>query len=146
MWHRIYSSIGNKTADLGFADELAARDPEEAAPLATAGHAQLTFYIRAAGRDTALLHSQAAMLARNVDDQIKGPTLRLSPPMGQPGIDLAGRTYGDFDVVVLVAEGIGITPWIAVLQDLVQRQHEIKTKRLFCLWSIRKKGKFNLWV
>ncbi|ORZ03686.1 hypothetical protein BCR43DRAFT_483786 [Syncephalastrum racemosum] len=128
--------VKNKTVST---DELAAHDPEEASHPGTAGHARLTFYIRASGRETAFLHNRAAMLARNMDEKIQGPMLRLSPPMGRPCVDIAGRTYGDFDVVVLVAEGIGITPWIAVLQDLVQRQHETRTKRFFCLWSIRKK-------
>ncbi|KAI8335639.1 hypothetical protein EDC96DRAFT_450598 [Choanephora cucurbitarum] len=54
---------------------------------------------------------------------------RLSKPLGYRSVE-----FGDFETVVLVAEGVGITPWILLFQCLQEKQHNVKT--LCLLWSI----------
>ncbi|KAI7856023.1 hypothetical protein BDC45DRAFT_533915 [Circinella umbellata] len=91
-----------------------------------------TFYIKANGRHTASLYQ----IAESGDTSCL-QHMRISKPLGKPMIDVVGRNYGDFEVVVLVAEGIGITPWISVLQQLGQREHHVQTKHIVLIWSIR---------
>ncbi|KAI9497814.1 hypothetical protein BDB00DRAFT_541228 [Zychaea mexicana] len=96
------------------------------------GKAVFTFYIKANGRDTAALYH----LAKSGDHAcIKH--MRMSKPLGRPFVDMAGRSYGDFEVVVLVAEGIGITPWISVMQQLGQRELHVITKYITLIWSVK---------
>lgn len=67
--------------------------------------------------------------------------MRVSVPIGNPSVDRSGRGYGDFPVVVLVAEGIGITPWIAVLHDL--SQCKTRPVEVIVFWSVRDYGKIS---
>ncbi|KAG2223143.1 hypothetical protein INT45_005699 [Circinella minor] len=91
-----------------------------------------TFYIKANGRHTASLYQ----IAESGDTSCLRH-MRISKPLGKPMIDVVGHNYGDFEVVVLVAEGIGITPWISVLQQLGRREHHVQTKHIVLIWSIR---------
>lgn len=92
-----------------------------------------TFYIKATGSRTKPLYD----IAQSGSKTIKG---RISKPMGRPYVTSAGAEFGDFDSVVLVAEGMGITPWISVLQYIEQKQHAIKTKSVNLIWSIHSIG------
>ncbi|KAI7881854.1 hypothetical protein K492DRAFT_236413 [Lichtheimia hyalospora FSU 10163] len=89
----------------------------------------LTFYIRASGRNTLSLHEMAIAGERPSH-------LRISAPLGHPELE-NGQQFADFQVVVLVAEGVGITPWISVIQQLGQTDERIKTKRIIVLWTMR---------
>ncbi|KAI8145830.1 hypothetical protein BJV82DRAFT_602411 [Fennellomyces sp. T-0311] len=100
------------------------------------GKAIFTFYIRANGRHTASIYQIAQS-----SDHTCLRHMRLSKPLGKPSIDVAGRGYGDFEVVVLIAEGIGITPWLSVLQQLSQREHHVLTRHVTLIWSVRSAGK-----
>ncbi|KAG0182879.1 hypothetical protein DFQ29_001578 [Apophysomyces sp. BC1021] len=94
--------------------------------------AVLTFYIKSIGKHTTAWHK----LAQTADVSTDIPIV-ISKPLGRPLLDAAGRGYGDFEQVVLVAEGIGITPWISVLQYMEQQQYHVRTKELVLIWSIR---------
>jgi predicted ferric reductase len=84
-----------------------------------------TFYIKAIGTRTKWLY-----------DSTKTLQLSISKPLGRPDIE-----FGDFERVILVAEGMGITPWISVLQYIEQKHHAIKTKSIDLIWSIHSIGK-----
>ncbi|KAL9553398.1 hypothetical protein MBANPS3_003311 [Mucor bainieri] len=88
-----------------------------------------TFYIKATGNRTKPLYD----IAQSGSKTIKA---RISKPLGRPYVTSAGAEYGDFDSVILIAEGMGITPWISVLQYVEQKQHAIKTKSVNLIWSI----------
>ncbi|KAL7308727.1 hypothetical protein PS15m_011895 [Mucor circinelloides] len=88
-----------------------------------------TFYIKATGKRTKPLYD----VAQSGSKTIKA---RISKPLGRPYVTSSGAEFGDFDSVILVAEGMGITPWISVLQYIEQKQHAIKTKSLNLIWSI----------
>ncbi|KAF7727903.1 hypothetical protein EC973_006902 [Apophysomyces ossiformis] len=110
------------------------------------GQATLTLYIKAIGKRTIAWYR----MARSVENVSSIPVF-ISKPLGTPFLDAAGRGYGDFEQVVLVAEGIGITPWISLLQYLEQQQHHIRTKELVFIWTIRDTGKnkscaIRIWV
>ncbi|KAI7882081.1 uncharacterized protein EV154DRAFT_539978 [Mucor mucedo] len=63
--------------------------------------------------------------------QLDGDTIqaRISRPLGR------GFEFEDYESVVLVAEGMGITPWISVLDHL---QHATaRTRRVHVIWSVR---------
>lgn len=96
------------------------------------GHS-FTFYIKATGNRTKPLYD----IAQSGSKMIKG---RISRPMGRPYVTSAGAEFGDFDQVILVAEGMGITPWTSVLQYIEQKQHAIKTKLVNLIWSIHSIG------
>lgn len=66
--------------------------------------------------------------------------LRIRAPLGYPELE-NGQQFADFQVVVLVAEGVGITPWISVIQQLGQPAECIKTKKIIVLWTMRNTGK-----
>lgn len=61
---------------------------------------------------------------------------RISRPLGRPYITNAGSEFGDYESVVLIAEGVGITPWISVLNYIEEKHHAIKTKSVDLIWSI----------
>lgn len=92
-----------------------------------------TFYIKVFGKHTLSLQQKA------VDqEKIK---LRISRPLGRPHLDLSGSEYGDFETIVLIADGVGITPWISVLQYTHEKEHIIKTQYVHLIWSIHTIGK-----
>lgn len=84
------------------------------------------FYIKANGRDTDRLYNMEGR-------EIKA---RISRPLGRPYITNAGSEFGDYESIVLIAEGVGITPWISVLNYIEEKQHAIKTKSVDLIWSI----------
>ncbi|CAO3591350.1 unnamed protein product [Absidia cylindrospora] len=72
----------------------------------------LTFYIKANGKQTRRLYNAA-----NTEND--WPVVRMGAPLGYSRVTSHWTDiYGLYPVVVLVAEGIGITPWMAVLQSL----------------------------
>ncbi|KAG2197222.1 hypothetical protein INT47_003597 [Mucor saturninus] len=80
---------------------------------------RFVFYVKAIGNDTRYLY------------QLEGDTIqaRISRPLGR------GFEFEDYESVVLVAEGMGITPWISVLDHL---QHATaRTRRVHVIWSVR---------
>lgn len=96
-----------------------------------------TFYIKATGNRTRPLYD----IAQSGSKVVKA---RISKPLGRPYVTSSGAEFGDFESVVLVAEGMGITPWISVLQYIEQKQHAIKTKSVNLIWSIHVIGNINI--
>jgi predicted ferric reductase len=88
-----------------------------------------TFYIKAVGRETKALYHIETMKAR------------ISRPLGRPYITNAGSEFGDYERIVLIVEGMGITPWISVLHYIREKQHAIKTRSVDLIWSIHSIGK-----
>ncbi|KAI9363254.1 hypothetical protein BD770DRAFT_215119 [Pilaira anomala] len=88
-----------------------------------------TFYIKSIGNETSTLYQ--------LGQQHKKIHARISRPMGRPYITNAGTEFGDYDTIVLVAEGMGITPWLSVLHYVKEREHAIKTKSVYLIWSVR---------
>ena len=135
----VWNHLTKKSLDLFLFIESASSLPSSAdGPLLNdkGAKAVFTFYIKANGRHTASLYQ----IAESGDISCLRH-MRISRPLGKSTIDMAGRNYGDFEVVVLVAEGIGITPWISVLQQLGRREHHVQTKHIVLIWSIRSAGK-----
>ncbi|KAI7870854.1 hypothetical protein BDF14DRAFT_1420761 [Spinellus fusiger] len=95
-----------------------------------------TFYIKTTGQQTRIFHQLAQ---RERKESALSMRLSISPPLGLPILTLAGEGYGDFGVVVLIAEGIGITPWISVLQSM--QQQSVSTKTLTLVWTVAHLGK-----
>lgn len=88
-----------------------------------------TFYIKSIGNETSTLYQ--------LGQQHKKIHARISRPMGRPYITNAGTEFGDYDTIILVAEGMGITPWLSVLHYVKEREHAIKTKSVYLIWSVR---------
>lgn len=93
----------------------------------------LTFYIKAFGKRTLSFYQKAVN-----QEKVK---LRISRPLGRPQLDLSGSEYGDYKTIVLIADGVGITPWISVLQYVHRKERTIKTRSLHLMWSIHTIGK-----
>lgn len=93
----------------------------------------LTFYIKAFGKRTLSFYQKAVN-----QERVK---LRISRPLGRPQLDLSGSEYGDYKTIVLIADGVGITPWISVLQYVHKKEHTIKTRSVQLIWSIHTIGK-----
>lgn len=79
---------------------------------------RFVFYIKSIGNDTRHLYQPEG------DSWIQA---RISRPLGR------GFEFGDYETVVLVAEGMGITPWISVLNHV----QNTRTKRVHIIWSVR---------
>lgn len=100
----------------------------------------LTFYIKAYGKQTKQLFEVASV-------EEKWPVVRLGTPLGsKPAHCHWTDFYGHYPVVVLVAEGIGITPWMAVLQSLAigssdnnNDYHHLTTttQHVHLVWTVR---------
>lgn len=88
-----------------------------------------TFYVKAVGKETKALYHNGTMNAR------------ISRPLGRSYITSTGSEFGDYEHIVLIAEGMGITPWISVLHYIKERQHSIKTRSIDLIWSIHSIGK-----
>ncbi|KAI8091442.1 uncharacterized protein B0P05DRAFT_527538 [Gilbertella persicaria] len=88
------------------------------------------FYIKANGSQTRRLYDLGQSSA---DTTIKA---RISKPLGRPFLTSSGTEFGDFETIVLVAEGVGITPWICLLGYIQEKQHAIKTQTVHLIWSI----------
>ncbi|KAI9283361.1 hypothetical protein BY458DRAFT_467688 [Sporodiniella umbellata] len=92
------------------------------------GRQMVTLYVKVIGKHTRRLQQKAI-------DQEK-VKMRISRPLGRSNFGLSGPKYGDFETIVLIADGIGITPWISVLQYVHKKQHQIKTRYVHLIWSI----------
>lgn len=77
------------------------------------------FYIKSIGNETSQLYQIEQEMIQ----------ARISRPLGR------GFEFGDYETIVLVAEGMGITPWISVLNYI--QNHTTKMRRVHVIWSIR---------
>lgn len=98
-------------------------------------HQALTFYIKVSGKRTLSLYQKAV-------DQEK-VKMRISRPLGRPYLTIAGSEFGDFKTIVLIADGVGLAPWISVLQYVSERKETIKTRSVYLIWSIHAIGRIH---
>ncbi|PHZ08426.1 uncharacterized protein RHIMIDRAFT_75957 [Rhizopus microsporus ATCC 52813] len=98
-------------------------------------HQALTFYIKVSGKRTLSLYQKAV-------DQEK-VKMRISRPLGRPYLTIAGSEFGDFKTIVLVADGVGLAPWISVLQYVSEKKETIKTRSVYLIWSIHAIGRIH---
>jgi predicted ferric reductase len=62
--------------------------------------------------------------------------IKVEGPIGAPS-----QGYSNFPIVVLVAAGIGVTPMISVLKELLDKPG--KMKRVFFYWTVRDRESFE---
>ena len=62
--------------------------------------------------------------------------VRVEGPIGA-----SSQGFSDYPIIVLVAAGIGITPMISVLKQLLKKPG--KMKRTFLYWTVRDKASFE---
>ncbi|KAI8371130.1 hypothetical protein BD560DRAFT_434715 [Blakeslea trispora] len=89
--------------------------------------ASFVFYAKVKGKDTRALYDTPP------DQKMMA---RLSKPLGYPFVTFLGDAFGDYETVVLVAEGVGITPWLLLFQYMQEKQHAVKTRQIHLVWSI----------
>ncbi|CEJ02633.1 hypothetical protein RMCBS344292_16633 [Rhizopus microsporus] len=98
-------------------------------------HQALTFYIKVSGKQTLSLYQKAVN-----QEKVK---MRISRPLGRPYLTIAGSEFGDFKTIVLIADGVGLAPWISVLQYVSDRKETIKTRSVYLIWSIHAIGRIH---
>ncbi|CAG8706056.1 5333_t:CDS:2 [Ambispora leptoticha] len=97
------------------------------APSASDGSDQATFHLKCAGGFTKSLYERA----QNLNVSLK---LKVDGPYGKTSID-----FMEYQTVLLVGGGIGITPIISLLRDLVDRQitgFPLVTQSIYFVWVI----------
>ncbi|KAI9032839.1 hypothetical protein CLU79DRAFT_842083 [Phycomyces nitens] len=109
-------------------------EPETMVTKTNTSRSVFTFHIKTSGRRTSALYR----LAQDTSNEDHG-RFSMSRPLGFPLLSMAGHGFGEFETVVLIAQGIGITPWIAVLQYM--QQNQVQTKELNLIWSVPSTGK-----
>ncbi|OZJ03791.1 hypothetical protein BZG36_03005 [Bifiguratus adelaidae] len=90
-----------------------------------------SIYIKSIGDTTTTFHR---LLATAVLQDVK---IKIDGPLGMPTVD-----FQDYSTVILMACGIGITPGISILQNLVERKlsgnRAVLTDTIHLVWVIRK--------
>nr|AXN93676.1 dual oxidase [Scylla paramamosain] len=99
--------------------------------LSSAPHVKnLTLHIRAVGPWTRKL---AEVYGDKIGNE-KYPEIYMDGPFGE-----GHQTWWDYQVVVLVAGGIGVTPFASILRDMVNRLQNstkmMRTKQVLFLWT-----------
>jgi NAD(P)H-flavin reductase len=98
----------------------------------------IEFHFRKVGGWTQAAHD---LLESKIDDkEISGikdlPIVKVEGPIGA-----SSQGFSDYPVVVLVGAGIGVTPMISVLNDLLHNPG--KVKRCFFYWTVRDRDSFQ---
>ncbi|CAO3593024.1 unnamed protein product [Absidia cylindrospora] len=111
-------------------------DALENSPTESSDKQMLTFFIKVYGKQTKALYNKA-----NIKE--KWPTVRLGSPLGHVASNCHWTDiYGLYPVVVLIAEGIGITPWMSVFHSLAMMNSnhgngKATVKHLNLIWTVR---------
>jgi respiratory burst oxidase len=69
-------------------------------------------------------------------DKISNITLKVEGPIGA-----SSQGFKDYPIIVLIGAGIGVTPMISVLKQLLVNPG--KMKRVFFYWTVRNRGAFE---
>lgn len=69
--------------------------------------------------------------------------IELDGPYGTPWLSSAKHYYTDFEMAVFICSGVGITPWLAVTQELAARTPSSRTRIVHLIWSIHDIGRFR---
>jgi predicted ferric reductase len=96
-------------------------------------------HVQARGQFTSSLFKAAGLQdpESHSSSQIR---LELDGPYGAPWLSLSKHYYSDFETVVLVCSGAGITPWIAVMQAMVASANQNRTRHIHVIWLIHDIG------
>ena len=98
----------------------------------------IEFHIRKVGRWTQAAHD---LLESKADEgEISGikdpPVVKVEGPIGA-----SSQGFSDYPVVVLIGAGIGVTPMISVLNQMLHKPG--KVKKCFFYWTIRDRASFQ---
>ncbi|KAK4315140.1 hypothetical protein Pmani_013613 [Petrolisthes manimaculis] len=107
--------------------------------LSSAPHEEnLTLHIRAVGPWTRKL----AKIYTDMPPGHKYPKIYMDGPFGE-----GHQSWWDYEVVVLVAGGIGVTPFSSILKDIAYKlqtsRRLLKTKKVMFLWSTRSQKQYE---
>ncbi|KAI8968339.1 hypothetical protein BDF20DRAFT_895805 [Mycotypha africana] len=96
------------------------------------------FYVKCQGKQTSKLLRKvtaSANTSQTIGDEAVNMKIRISQPLGKPQC----HKFTWYERVFLIAEGMGITPWLSVLQyygnGLIQDNNQT-TRCLDLIWSI----------
>ncbi|KAI8067126.1 hypothetical protein BC940DRAFT_301360 [Gongronella butleri] len=96
----------------------------------------MSFYIKVNGRHTARLYEMAK-------DNKSAPIVRVGRVLGTNAF---APPFDAFSVIVLVAHGIGITPWLAALQASRRKHANQLQQRVYVIWSLRDRAAVHAMV
>ncbi|MPC29483.1 Dual oxidase 2 [Portunus trituberculatus] len=107
--------------------------------LSSAPHVRnLTLHIRTVGPWTRKL---AEVYEEKIGNE-KYPEIYMDGPFGE-----GHQTWWDYEMVVLVAGGIGVTPFASILRDMVNRLQNstkmMRTKQVLFLWTTRSQKQYE---
>jgi predicted ferric reductase len=66
--------------------------------------------------------------------------MELDGPYGTPWLSTAKHYYTDFELALFVCSGVGITPWLAVMQHIAIKSRTSRTRDVHIIWSIHEPG------
>ncbi|XP_063692372.1 dual oxidase 2-like isoform X2 [Bolinopsis microptera] len=117
------------------------RDEYHPFTLTSAPHEDyLSVHIRTLKGWTKVLRDLAIKNEKNPE---RNPNLFVDGPFGE-----AHQDYSNYEVVILVGGGIGVTPFASILKDLVHKATSMqsslsKLKKVYFLWSTRTQKQFE---
>ncbi|KAH8551753.1 hypothetical protein BGW37DRAFT_551978, partial [Umbelopsis sp. PMI_123] len=96
--------------------------------------------IQASPKIVSILFTTALMKAASQQDlESKLPSqfhMELDGPYGTPWLSVSKHYYTDFELAVFICSGIGVTPWIAVMQHIASNLRRSRTRDVHLIWSI----------
>lgn len=99
-------------------------------------------HIHSRGAFTSSLLKAASASQRDLESKSSYQLqVELDGPYGMPWLSVAKHYYTDFEMVLFVCSGVGITPWLAVMQQLLVRPTNSRTRVVYVIWSIHDIGK-----
>ncbi|KAL5272003.1 hypothetical protein ACHWQZ_G000262 [Mnemiopsis leidyi] len=83
------------------------------------------------------------LVIKNQKNPERNPNLFVDGPFGE-----AHQDYSNYEVVILVGGGIGVTPFASILKDLVHKASSMqaslsRVKKVYFLWSTRTQKQFE---
>ena len=117
------------------------RDEYHPFTLTSAPHEDfLSVHIRTCKGWTKVLRS---LVIKNQKTPEKNPNLFVDGPFGE-----AHQDYSNYEVVILVGGGIGVTPFASILKDLIHKATSVrsnltKVRKVYFLWSTRSQKQFE---
>ncbi|KAI9283485.1 hypothetical protein BC943DRAFT_327740 [Umbelopsis sp. AD052] len=84
--------------------------------------------------------------ASQQDPESKTPNqvrMELDGPYGTPWLSTAKHYYTDFELALFVCSGVGITPWLAVMQHIATKSRSSRTRDVHIIWSIHEPDTYD---
>ncbi|CAO3684983.1 unnamed protein product [Umbelopsis ramanniana] len=90
---------------------------------------------------TALLKAASQQdLESKTPNQVR---MELDGPYGTPWLSSAKHYYTDFELALFVCSGVGITPWLAVMQHIATKSRSSRTRDVHIIWSIHEQDTYD---